>query len=108
MRPLLSLEAQLAYGTEVPNVRKAHLYLLTGIQANTHAIPGGKCRGSKNAEKLEFVASNGDNRNCQQPTLAVQETNRGPHFRHSWGYRAGFFACRWRQRIGSDNIGQKS
>src|SRR5438045_5171800 len=38
MRPLLSLEAQLAYGTEVPNVRKAHLYLLTGIQANTHAI----------------------------------------------------------------------
>ena len=57
--PLLPLGARAAYGTKVPEVRKAQLSFLAVLQVSTLAETGEIWR--QNAEKLEFPASNGEN-----------------------------------------------
>jgi len=56
--PLLPLVAQAAYGTEVPEVPKENLSFLTVVQ-----VPR-PWKIRKNAERLQFCASNGENKGC--------------------------------------------
>jgi hypothetical protein len=61
---LLPLGAHAAYGTKVPEVRKAQLSFLAVVQVSTDAETEKIRRG--NAEPLEFAASNGDNGYCTE------------------------------------------
>jgi mono/diheme cytochrome c family protein len=55
---LLPLGARAAYGTEVPKVRNGNLSFLTVVQVSRAWKTG------KNAERLQFCASNSENKGC--------------------------------------------
>jgi hypothetical protein len=56
---LLPLGTHAAYGTKVPEIRKAQLSFLAGVQVGQWSETGANM--SEYAEKLEFPASNGEN-----------------------------------------------
>src|SRR6266853_2215636 len=57
--PLLPLGTYAAYGTKVPEVRKAQLSFLAGVQVGQWSETGASMQ--EYVEKLEFPASNGEN-----------------------------------------------
>jgi hypothetical protein len=56
---LLPPGARAAYGTKVPEVRKAQLSFLAGVQVGQWSESDGNMQ--EYVEKLEFPASNGEN-----------------------------------------------
>jgi hypothetical protein len=72
MGPLLPLGAYAAYGTEVPNVPKAHLSFLTGVQVSME-----REKLWMHAERLQFPASNRENKRVQGFGTCLQTLSRG-------------------------------